>query len=822
MITDDKKTDEYAAQLQLFMETINDLIIVVDHAEDFKIEYVNKCLLLDKLGYSQKGILGRNVSQLIHSDDIKKTYKVIKKGIEAGEKSTEIKLLSVKGESIWAEIKVKNFGSEETEKKSIIILKDISKVKKLEEDLKENEERFKKVTETIPEIRFWKLFNPKKYEEALQSTEKRLQIVMDNIPQYYLGCNENYAQEIGIGGPDNIIDRTDEELLWDASKIKFNENKEKYVIESNTAELHSIESWTRRNGEVIWIDVNRIPLNDSDGKVKGVLITYENITERKSAEEKRKKVEENLKKQHDEYRDLLETSTVGILEMDLLNNSISYINPKLLDIIGYKDIENVSEKLVEEAIHPDDLKKVFHSEEDRDLEFRILTKEGKLKWLHGRRLNQYNEKREIIKFRLWLEDITEKKLYEELIYELNINFLNFTTDIQQNIEMLLKTCLKLLNGELVLYVNKSVHEGKEQYRIMSEKGDITSLSSDEFNEKLFIHELFKENHDFTQEFFDIDTSKYAETDVYIQNYNIKACYGKLILSGNELNDLVCVFFRQNPVITNQNKLVLFLICDAIEIEERRWESQQHLEEQNKMLSEINRLKTDLFSRTSHELKTPLISIKGFTELLLKLHSHKFDSEVISMLEEIKNGSEKLGFLIKDIVESSQLEQGLLKLKKSRENLTFLINYCVKELSGAALVREQSIDMKITKDLYSIFDKERIYEVVSNLLLNAIKYTPVGGTITIEGQKERNNYIISISDTGIGLTKQERRYLFTQFGKIERYGQGFDIDEKSIEGTGLGLYISKEIIELHNGKIWAESEGRNKGSTFYFSLPITKN
>ena len=304
--------------------------------------------------------------------------------------------------------------------------------------------------------------------------------------------------------------------------------------------------------------------------------------------------------------------------------------------------------------------------------------------------------------------------------------------------------------------------------------------------------------------------------------NIKACYGKLILSGNELNDLVCVFFRQNPVITNQNKLVLFLICDAIEIEERRWEAQQHLEEQNKTLSEINRLKTDLFSRTSHELKTPLISIKGFTELLLKLHSHKFDPEVISMLEEIEKGSKKLGQLIKDIVESSQLEQGLLKLKKSRENLTFLVNYCIKELRGAALVREQKIEMKITKDFYTIFDKERIYEVVSNLLLNAIKYTPVGGTITIEGQKERNKFIISISDTGIGLTKQERRYLFTQFGKIERYGQGFDIDEKSIEGTGLGLYISKEIIELHNGKIWAESEGRNKGSTFYFSLPITKN
>lgn len=951
MITNDDKHDELASQLQLFMETINDLIIVVDHVEDFKMEYVNKCLLLEKLGYSQKGILGRVFAQIIHSDDIKKAAKIIRKGSESGEKPQEIKLLSVKGESIWAEIKVKTFTIGEKTKKSLVILKDISKIKKLEEDLKENEERFKKITETIPEIRFWKLFNPKKYEEALQSSYEMLQIVMESIPQYiiwkdldlsYLGCNENYAKLINIEHSENIINKTDNELLWDKDRIESNQKKEKSVIKSNKPEFHSIESWILRNGEKIWIDVNRIPLNDSDGNVVGVLITFEDITERKKATEdlirqhdrlerimetnpagilsvdregyiiyansqaekvlqfpkeklfqltlktdqfiildidgkyisedklpfqvimatkqplfdyrakmilpskkeilisingtplissegdveniiftveditERELSELKIKESQEKYRDLLETSTVGILELDLENNNVSYINPKLLDIMGYNEIKKVNEKLMEEIIHPDDLQKVFHSEEDRDLEFRIVTKEGKIKWLHGRRLNQYDDKGEIIRFRLWLEDTTEKKLYEELIYELNINFLNFTTDIQQNIEMLLKTCLKLLNGEVILYVNKHVHDGKEYYRVMTEKGDIKGFSSEEVEGKLFISELFRENHDFTQEFFDIDKTKYMKTDGYLTNNDIKACYGKLILSGNELNDLVCVFFKENPIITNQNKLVLFLICDAIEIEERRWEAQQHLEEQNKMLSEINKLKSDLFSRTSHELKTPLISIKGFTELLLKLHSSKFDSDVISILEEIKNGSKRLENYVNTIVESSQLEQGLLKLKNSKENLTFLINYCVKELKGMAEFREQTIIVNVDADLYTVFDKERIYEVVSNLLLNAIKYTPIGGTITIDYQKERNSYTISISDTGIGLTKQERKQLFTQFGKIERYGQGFDV---GIEGTGLGLYISKEIMELHKGKIWAESEGRNKGSTFYFSLPI---
>ena len=122
------------------------------------------------------------------------------------------------------------------------------------------------------------------------------------------------------------------------------------------------------------------------------------------------------------------------------------------------------------------------------------------------------------------------------------------------------------------------------------------------------------------------------------------------------------------------------------------------------------------------------------------------------------------------------------------------------------------------NLNTEFDKERIYEVLSNLLINAIKYTPIGGEIKIESEIKDNNYIISVKDNGIGLTEYEKKQLFQQFGKIERYGQGWDV---GIEGTGLGLYISKEIIELHGGNIWAESEGRNKGSRFSFSLPINK-
>ena len=958
MISDDNKRENVKTQFQIFMEIVSDLVIIIDQTEDFKIELINNCPLLEKLGYTESDLVGNPFQYILFSEDIKKAIRFLKKGIDTFDNFQEIKLFSTKDEIIWAEIKARKFTDEDKNNKILIILKDISKQKKIEVNLRETEDRFKKITDTIPEIRFWKLFNPKKYEEALQSSYEMLQMVIENIPQYiiwkdidlsYLGCNDNYAKLIEIEHPENIIGKTDEELLLDKNQIQFNKEQERNVIKSNKVVFHTNESWTLRNGEKIWIDVNRIPLLNSDGKVAGLLITFEDITERKNAEENLRKqherlerimetnpagilsvdtkghiiyvnsqaekvlhypkeellkktfittkfifldsegiripkdnlpfqiitktkkpifdfhatfktftnenillsingtpllknngeieniiftveditekelAEKKIKDSEGKYKDLLETSTIGILEIELENSSVSYINPKLLEFIGYQDVDYVNKKLMDEIIHPDDLLKLLNSEEGKDIEFRIVTNKGKIKWLQGKRLNQYDDKDNLISFRLWLEDVTEKKIYEELIYELNINFLNYTTDIQQNIELLLKTCLKLLNGDNVLYITKSnleeEEEEEEQYMIMSSKGEITMYTSEEFKKDLFVNELFKENHDFTQEFFDIHKTKYAKSDRYIIENGIQACYGKLILSGNDLNSLLCVLFKQNPIITNQNKLVLFLICDALEIEQRRWESQQHLEEQNRMLSEINKLKSDLFSRTSHELKTPLISIKGFTELLLKLHSNKLDSDVISILEEIKSGSKRLEDYINALVESSQLDQGLLKLKKKKENLTFLIKYCIKQLSGTAKLREQKVKLNIKNNIYTNFDKEKIYEVITNLLINAIKYTPIGGTITIDSHQKNNHYIISIKDTGIGLTKNEISQLFTQFGKIERYGQGWDV---GIEGTGLGLYISKELITLHDGKIWVESQGRNKGSTFLFSLPIEKN
>jgi signal transduction histidine kinase len=149
----------------------------------------------------------------------------------------------------------------------------------------------------------------------------------------------------------------------------------------------------------------------------------------------------------------------------------------------------------------------------------------------------------------------------------------------------------------------------------------------------------------------------------------------------------------------------------------------------------------------------------------------------------------------------------------------VINNCISDNRYLATKRNIIIELNMPDFLKLEFDKMRIEQVITNLLSNAIKNTPKKGIIRINLEEKGDYVYFNISDTGIGLTEQEMEKLFTKFGKIERYGQKMDVD---IEGSGLGLYISKEIVDLHGGYIWVESAGRNKGSTFYIKLSKHRN
>jgi signal transduction histidine kinase len=242
-----------------------------------------------------------------------------------------------------------------------------------------------------------------------------------------------------------------------------------------------------------------------------------------------------------------------------------------------------------------------------------------------------------------------------------------------------------------------------------------------------------------------------------------------------------------------------------------------IEEEILKLKELDQIRKDLISRVSHELKTPLVSICGAAELLLDSFIAEFKDDTKELIEMIDKGGKRLKYLVDNLVDITRIEYKKFELEKYTSDISHLVRDCVREIMYLINKRELNLELELQDGLVLEIDKIRIEQVILNLLSNAIKNTPPKGKITVKSLN-KNNYIeISITDTGIGLTKEEMGKLFTRFGKIERYGNGLEYID--IQGTGLGLYISKEIIDLHEGQIWAESEGRDKGSNFKIKLPI---
>ncbi|MEJ2295522.1 MAG: HAMP domain-containing sensor histidine kinase, partial [Candidatus Lokiarchaeota archaeon] len=244
-----------------------------------------------------------------------------------------------------------------------------------------------------------------------------------------------------------------------------------------------------------------------------------------------------------------------------------------------------------------------------------------------------------------------------------------------------------------------------------------------------------------------------------------------------------------------------------------------IKEAEEKLKELQDMKNQFIRRASHELKTPLITINGYSDLILKSFKDKTTNEIRNYLNEIKNGSKRLEIIIENLLKINELEENEDNSVNIEVNLTNLIHKVINKLNPLIKMREHKISLKLHKNVKIKINPNSIFDVISNLLLNAIKYTPPQGSIELKTTiSNDSNVVISIKDNGIGFTKIQKKKLFQKFGKIERFGQGFDI---MIGGTGLGLYISKKIIESHRGTIWMESEGKNKGSTFYVKLPLEK-
>ncbi|MBN1215227.1 MAG: PAS domain S-box protein [Candidatus Lokiarchaeota archaeon] len=278
------------------------------------------------------------------------------------------------------------------------------------------------------------------------------------------------------------------------------------------------------------------------------------------------------------------------------------------------------------------------------------------------------------------------------------------------------------------------------------------------------------------------------------------------------------FWVENIIETinyEENPAVLISVLDIT----KEKEAENLIIEENKRLKDLDIIRKNFLDRASHELKTPLTSVYGASQLLRQIinknykDQKKYFKELVDIINE---GSEKLTKLISNLLDISRLESTKLKLEKTNTDIINLIENCISEVNYLIKKRNHTIIKELPEKFNISIDKSRIERVITNLLINAINYTPSGGIIKVKFRKFEKNIEISVIDSGIGISEEDLKKMFNKFVHIEKPDDEYDI---KLDGTGLGLYISKEIIELHKGKIYAESKGLKKGSSFKFELPI---
>lgn len=241
-----------------------------------------------------------------------------------------------------------------------------------------------------------------------------------------------------------------------------------------------------------------------------------------------------------------------------------------------------------------------------------------------------------------------------------------------------------------------------------------------------------------------------------------------------------------------------------------------LEKANRELKKLDQLKSDFIASVSHDVRTPLNSVQESIALILDGVVDTTQEKGRKVLEIAKRSIARLNTMINDLLDFSKLEAGKMRLHVEPCDVQILIDEVLASVKSLAQKKEIKLTFQPLEEFPKVAcDAERLIQVFTNLVANAIKFTPEGGVVTFRTEVAKNDRVkIILSDTGIGIAKEDLERIFERFEQVK------ETAPKGVQGTGLGLSICKELVKLHGGDIWAESEV-GKGSRFVVSLPITQ-
>ena len=724
--------------------------------------------------------LKSNLFDKIHPNDLKDLIKVFSEAIrqkQVLEKSeVEFRTLHKDGHYIWLSSSSKNYYDKNGNVVGFItLLRDITDKKRAEEKLKESEEKYRHLFENSP---FSILLVDTKGNiiESNSTIEKLYGIKKEEI------LNKNYKEIIP---------------LFKVSELEtFFEDRIKKILGGMITPSIEIPSYIE-DGSLVWINLHSSLVKLGEKKLIQVIL--QDITERKIAEKELKKLNrelehkviertKELEKSEKKFRQIFESIPDLFFLVDENTTVIDYRGKREEFFISPEQF--LSYKLSE--ILPSNLGKMtkeyvsitISSKQPQILEYSLPMK-GKDQYYEARLLF-FTENRVAI----FIRNITERKRVEEALRE------------EKN------RAQKYLDIAAVMLV---IVNAKEEVNLINQKGcEILGYEQKEIVGKNWFDNFIPERdrNEVKSVFQELIAGK-VEPVEYFENP---------ILTNNNEERIIA---WHNTILNDEKGNIIGTLSSGEDITERKKaeqqikESEEKLREQNMELRRLDELKNDFITIAAHELKTPMVSITGYTDYILT-HYKDLDFEIRKDLLLIQKNSQRLNLLIEKLLDVMKIDAKKMEIIREEKNIYEIIENCVEELSFQINDKKLNVIVDVQKDLYLKVDSNRIYEVFSNLFLNAVKFTLNGGNIEISAKKIKNQFLFKVRNDGKGLSIRDISKLFKKFEVIEKESADH-INRK--KGLGLGLYISKGVVEAHGGKIWGTSKGKDKGAEFYFTLPI---
>ncbi|MDH2907302.1 MAG: PAS domain-containing sensor histidine kinase [Candidatus Nitrosotalea sp.] len=281
-----------------------------------------------------------------------------------------------------------------------------------------------------------------------------------------------------------------------------------------------------------------------------------------------------------------------------------------------------------------------------------------------------------------------------------------------------------------------------------------------------------------------------------------------LLSANNLCDENNRLIGSNTVIRDITKIY--------EYRKKLEKSQKRIQSQLNELKKLDSTKDDFLAMITHELKTPLVPIKSYIEMIL---AEKFGPLTDIQKDKLCIVYSSTGYILKlitDLLDAQKIELGQLKLTKNIHNLSEIVGKTVERIKEEIIKNDMSVTTNIQNNIFCLCDPVRMEQVLNNLIVNAMKFSTKGsGKITINLYEENEQVRIIVKDNGIGIVKNKLEKIFVKFYQTDASST------REYGGTGLGLSVSKGLIESHGGKIWAESEGTNNGAEIHILIPVAR-